>query len=87
MERVEKFDQILLAVYVQVASLADPGDNPVTIASVQEALELTEQQLSVLLARLTEEGLIKISPIGTPPLLYLTRSGLARVRRKQNQAA
>ncbi|MFB9863753.1 hypothetical protein EFA69_09480 [Rufibacter immobilis] len=86
METIRELDKVLAAIYSQVGAQVDPTDHPVSVASVSLFANLPLEEVLQLLPPLREEGFVQCSFIGEPPLLYLTRMGLARVRRNSHAA-
>jgi hypothetical protein len=87
MKAVEKLDKILLSIYQQVGRHEDPMDHPVSVEMVSVSIQESLEQVLLLLPEVLDEGFLKCSPISDPPLLYLTRAGLARARRNTAAAA
>ncbi|WP_156180360.1 hypothetical protein [Rufibacter radiotolerans] len=74
-------DLILREMYRLVQSMERPEDSPIDSDRVSRALHLEGEDILPQFRFLSEEGMLKISPICDPPLLYLTKTGISRVRR------
>ncbi|GAB2536528.1 hypothetical protein [Rufibacter soli] len=78
---MEKCDSILSALLAKVGGYREPEDHPTLSLDIACELQLPLVDVLNLAKNLAEEGLVKISPLYNPPLLYLTFAGLSRARR------
>ncbi|KAA3436276.1 hypothetical protein [Rufibacter hautae] len=78
---MDKQDLILLHLFAKVRGYREPEDHPVSSAQVALENHLSVEQTLDLCYDLAQEGFVAISPLSIPPLVYLTLTGLARVRR------
>ncbi|WP_205502249.1 hypothetical protein [Rufibacter psychrotolerans] len=78
---MDMMDKIVHEVYSLVKCKEMPEDFPVESSRVSKRLDLGQEAMLPHYFRLSEEGLLKISTLHQPPLLYLTRAGLARAKR------
>ncbi|AKQ45470.1 hypothetical protein TH63_07165 [Rufibacter radiotolerans] len=78
---MEKCDFILSALLAKVGSYREPEDHPTLSKDIAADLDLPLVDVLDLSQNLAEEGLVKISLLYNPPLLYLTYAGLSRARR------
>lgn len=80
---MEEKDNILSALLANVGKYQEPEDHPTLSSEVAAAIKLPLKQVLSLCRELTDEGMIVISPLNEPPLLYLTITGLIRARRNR----
>ncbi|WP_210465027.1 hypothetical protein [Rufibacter roseolus] len=80
---MERKDSILLALLAKVGKLPEPYDHPTLSWEIAEETHLPLHCVLVLCKELSEEGLVAISSLNEPPLLYLTKTGVIRARRHQ----
>ncbi|WP_181306260.1 hypothetical protein [Rufibacter sp. XAAS-G3-1] len=79
---MEKKDSILSALFMKVRRHPEPHDHPTASHEIAKEVNLPLGHVLSLSNELAEEGLLAISHINEPPLLYLTKSGVARARRQ-----
>ncbi|RNI26473.1 hypothetical protein [Rufibacter latericius] len=65
----------------RVGTQQEPYDHPTLSGDIAQETALPLPFVLTLSEELAEEGLVAISPLNDPPLLYLTRSGVSRARR------
>ncbi|KAA3438038.1 hypothetical protein [Rufibacter hautae] len=78
---MEKKDSILRAILAKVGKLPEPHDHPTQSGVIADDTQLPLNCVLALSRELSEEGLVAISSLSDPPLLYLTKTGVARARR------
>ncbi|WP_157593143.1 hypothetical protein [Rufibacter tibetensis] len=61
----------------------EPEDHPTSSYEIAQETHLSLDQTLAVCDDLVQEGFVKISPLHTPPLVYLTLPGLARARRME----
>ncbi|WP_207435773.1 hypothetical protein [Sabulibacter ruber] len=74
-------DDILREMYGNVGWMEKPEDFPVESSKVSDALGQVQEKMLPEYRSLSEEGMLKISVLAEPPLLYLTLTGIARAKR------
>ncbi|MBC3541972.1 hypothetical protein ACFSC6_08990 [Rufibacter sediminis] len=78
---MDKRDLILADLFAQVKCHHDPEDHPTSTSKIATDIDVHLDEVLLLCQELAQEGFLKISPLNSPPLVYLTVIGIARARR------
>ncbi|WP_207432855.1 hypothetical protein [Sabulibacter ruber] len=78
---MEGKDLIISNLFSRVGGFAEPEDHPTSSCQLAKDTHLSLEQVLLLCEELAGEGLLAISPLNSPPLIYLTITGVARARR------
>ncbi|WP_205501751.1 hypothetical protein [Rufibacter psychrotolerans] len=74
-------DLILAHLFQKVRDFPEPEDHPTSSRQLALDTQLSLEQVLSLCQELAEEGFLSLSPLSSPPLVYLTITGVARARR------
>lgn len=78
---MDRKDVILSAVFAKVEDYFEPEDHPTPSSEIATDINLPLNDILALCEELVDDGFLAISQLHTPPLLYLTLTGVARARR------
>ncbi|MGV3539971.1 MAG: hypothetical protein ACO1OQ_09180 [Rufibacter sp.] len=74
-------DLLIKTLHSKVGHFPEPQDHPTSVSEVAAITNLPELEILTTYEELAEEGFVLLSPIGQPPLVYLTLTGLSRAKR------